>query len=151
MANYSKIEVATGALVVAIAAAFMIYAGQVTGVTNSRSGYELTASFRSLEGVSVGTDIRLSGIKIGSVTDISLNPENYRIDAKFRVQNDVDIPEDSAAIVTLEGLFGGNFVEILPGGSLMYLAAGDEILDTQSPVSLLNLMMRFVDNDDSPK
>ncbi len=137
-------EIAVGGLVLAGALAFAIYAGQATGLSTSRDGYELSASFRSLEGVSVGTDVRLAGVKIGTVTDVQLNPETYRADTSFSVKEGISVPDDSAVIVASEGLLGGNFVEIVPGGSPFFFEPGDEIEDTQGAVSLISLLIKFV-------
>lgn len=138
-------EILVGGAVLAGAVAFAIYAGQAAGLTGAGGrGYELTASFRSLEGVSVGTDIRLAGVKIGSVTDVRLNPETYRADTTLTLQDGVLVPDDSAVVVASEGLLGGNFVEIVPGGSPFYYDPGAEITDTQGAVSLISLLLKFV-------
>jgi len=137
-------EVAVGAVVLAAAAGFLLYLGQVAGVGGLGRTYDLTASFRSVEGISAGTDIRLAGVKIGTVSDITLNGETFRGDTTLRLQNDVVIPADSAAVIASEGLLGGNFVEIVPGGALENYDAGAEILDTQGAVSLISLLLKFV-------
>lgn len=137
-------EVLVGGVVLAAAITFAVVAGQATGLSRGGTGYELTASFRSLEGVNVGTDVRLAGVKIGTVTDVSLNAETYRADTSFSVLDGIEIPDDSAVVVASEGLLGGNFVEIMPGGSLFYFAPGDEIEDTQGAVSLISLLVKFV-------
>lgn len=142
--THSTTEVIVGGGVLAAALAFGIYAVQGTGLGSSEASYMLSASFRSLEGVSVGTDVRLAGVKIGTVSDIALNPETYRADTTFRVRDGVLIPDDSAAVIASEGLLGGNYLEISPGGSLFYLEPGDEIFDTQGAVSLVSLLMSFV-------
>lgn len=142
--SHSTTEVLTGGVVLAAALAFAIYAGQAAGLSGSTAGYPLTASFRSLEGVSVGTDVRLAGVKIGTVTGVDLNPETFRADTEFTVSNGIEIPDDSAVVVSSEGLLGGNFVEIMPGGSPFNLEAGDEVLDTQGAVSLISLLVKFV-------
>lgn len=147
MSSHTPTEVALGGVVLAAAVAFAIYAGQAAGLTTGSSGYPLTASFRSIEGVTVGTDVRLGGVKIGSVTDVALNAETYRADTTITISGGVEIPDDSAVIISSEGLLGGNFVEIMPGGSPFYFASGDEILDTQSSVSLITLLLRFVSGD----
>ena len=143
-----RTEVTVGAAVVAVAVGFLVYASQFTGIGSSSGGYGLTASFRSLEGVTVGTDVRLAGVKIGSVTGIDLNPQTFRADTQFTIQNGIDLPDDSAVVISSEGLLGGNFVEILPGGSPFNLEAGAEIEDTQSAVSLVGLLMKFVTGGD---
>ncbi|MDR9485604.1 MULTISPECIES: outer membrane lipid asymmetry maintenance protein MlaD [Sediminimonas] len=138
-------EVIVGGAVLAIAIGFLVYAGQMTGLSaGGGQGYPLTASFRSLEGVTVGTDVRLAGVKIGTVTDIDLNPQTYRADTEIEVRKGVEIPDDSAIVIASEGLLGGNFVEIVPGGSLFYFEPGAEIEDTQGAVSLVSLLMKFV-------
>ncbi|MGX9357163.1 outer membrane lipid asymmetry maintenance protein MlaD [Roseobacteraceae bacterium S113] len=141
-------EVLVGGAVLAAAAAFVIYAGQATGLGQSTAGYPLTASFRSLEGVQVGTDVRLAGVKVGTVTGVELNAETYRADTEFSLLAGIQIPDDSAAVISSEGLLGGNFVEILPGGSPFNYEAGDEIVDTQGAVSLIQLLLRFVAGGD---
>lgn len=140
----STTEVLVGASVLAAAAAFVIYAGQVSGYSGSSESYSLQASFRSLEGVTVGTDVRLAGVKVGTVTDVSLNPETYRADTTVSLQTGIEIPDDSAIVVSSEGLLGGNFVEIVPGGSPFFYEPGSTIEDTQGAVSLVSLLLKFV-------
>jgi len=144
MAENSTTEVLTGGIVLAVAVGFFIYAAQVTGFERDSSGsYALSASFRSVEGVSIGTDVRMAGVRIGSVTGVDLNPQTFRAETSFSIASGIDIPDDSAIAVSSEGLLGGNFVEIIPGGSPFNLEPGGEIIDTQSAVSLLTLLMRF--------
>lgn len=141
----SRTEVLVGGAVLAVAVGFLIYAGQATGFAPTKSSdYALSASFRSGEGVTIGTDVRLAGVKIGTVRDMSLNEQTYRADTVLALKEGVMIPDDSTIVISSEGLLGGNFVEIFPGGSLENFAAGDEILDTQGAVSLVSLMMKFV-------
>lgn len=143
MSNHTT-EVIVGAGVLAAALGFVIYAGQISGYSAGGQTYPLEASFRSLEGVSVGTDVRLAGVKIGTVTDVELNPETFRADTTVALNSGVDIPDDSAVIISSEGLLGGNFVEIVPGGSPFYYEPGDSIEDTQGAVSLVSLLLKFV-------
>ena len=138
-------EALVGGAVLAAAVGFVIYAAQATGFGGGGSDtYDLTASFRSLEGVTLGTDVRLAGVKVGSVSDIALNAETYRAETRLTLQDGIQVPDDSAAVVSSEGLLGGNFVEIVPGGSPFYFAAGDEIIDTQGAVSLISLLLKYV-------
>ncbi|WP_238367411.1 outer membrane lipid asymmetry maintenance protein MlaD [Mesobacterium pallidum] len=138
-------EALVGGAVLAAAAGFVIYAAQATGFGGGGSDtYDLTASFRSLEGVTLGTDVRLAGVKVGTVAGIELNAETYRAETRLTLQDGIQVPDDSAAVVASEGLLGGNFVEIVPGGSPFYFAAGDEIIDTQGAVSLISLLLKYV-------
>lgn len=140
----STTEVIAGGAVLAVALGFLIYAGQGVGLGSGAGSYELKASFQSVEGISVGTDVRLAGVKIGTVSKLELNPQSFYADATFTLQNRVQLPDDSAALISSEGLLGGNFVEIRPGGSVDNLVAGAEIEDTQGSVSLIGLLMKFV-------
>ena len=143
----SKTEVVVGAAVLLAAAGFLFYAGQVTGFASSAAGYPLTASFRSWEGVGVGTDVRLAGVKIGTVTSVSLNPDTFRADTVMTLRDGILLPDDTAVVIASEGLLGGNFVELMPGGSPFNLSPGDEIVDTQGAVSLISLLLKFVSGD----
>lgn len=143
--SHSVTEIAVGGVVLAAAIAFAAYATQTTGLRAGSGGsYELSASFRSLEGVSVGTDVRLAGVKLGTVTGVELDPETYRAETTFSVTQGIEIPDDSAAVIASEGLLGGNFVEIMPGGSPFFFEPGDEVTDTQGAVSLISLLVKFV-------
>jgi len=139
----NRVEVLTGAAVLVVAVGFLIWAGQGHGLSTGAGSYPLHASFRSVEGVTVGTDVRMAGVKIGTVTGINLNSQTFFADTSITVQDGVELPDDSQIIVASEGLLGGSFIEILPGGSLTNLAAGDEIIDTQGAVSTLALLMKF--------
>jgi phospholipid/cholesterol/gamma-HCH transport system substrate-binding protein len=141
---YERAEIATGAAVLAVAIGFVVYAAQGAGLGRQPDSYPLTASFRSIEGISVGSDVRLAGVKVGTITDMRLNPETFFADAQIMVRNDVLLPTDSTILISSEGLLGGNFVELLPGGALETLEPGDEIEDTQGAVSLITLLMKFV-------
>lgn len=144
MASENMTEVAVGAAVLAVAAGFMIYAGQITGFSAAPKEYTLNASFRSVDGISAGTDVRLAGVKVGRIADITLDPQTYRARTVISVQQGIEVPDDSAVAISSEGLLGGNYVEILPGGSPFFYAPGDEIEFTQGSVSLIALLTKFV-------
>lgn len=137
-------EVLVGGAVLAVAIGFVVFAAQGAGVARAPESYDLTASFRSVEGVRVGTDVRLAGVKVGTVTSLTLNPQTFFADATVSVRNDLALPDDSTIMISSEGLLGGNFVELSPGGSLENIAPGGEILDTQGSVSLISLLLAFV-------
>jgi phospholipid/cholesterol/gamma-HCH transport system substrate-binding protein len=141
-------EIVTGGIVLAAALGFLVYAINLAGLSTQGSSYQLTASFRSIEGVSVGSDIRLAGVKVGRVTDVHLNGETFRADTVMSLNHDVQFPDDSAIVISSEGLLGGNFVEIVPGGSPFFFEDGDEITDTQGAVSLISLLLKFAAGGD---
>jgi phospholipid/cholesterol/gamma-HCH transport system substrate-binding protein len=83
-------------------------------------------------------------VKVGTVSGLTLNPDTFRADTVFTIDGTLRLPEDTAVVISSEGLLGGNFVELLPGGSPFNLEPGAEIIDTQSSVSLVQLLLRFV-------
>lgn len=137
-------EVILGGAVLAAALGFLVYAGQATGFSRASSDFNLVASFRSAEGIKIGTDVRMSGVKVGTVTDLSLNPQTLRADTEIALLDGIEIPDDSAIMISSEGLLGGNFVEIQPGGSPFAFENGAEVEDTQGAVSLVSLLLKFV-------
>lgn len=148
----NRAEVLAGAVVLAVAVGFLAYAANSSGLGPSASTYPLVASFRSAEGITVGSDVRLAGVKVGTITGLTLNPTTYMADANVALDKSVLLPTDSAILISSEGLLGGNFVELVPGGSPDNLAPGDEIEDTQGAVSLITLLMKFVGTKvDPPK
>jgi len=150
MAN-SATETLLGAAVLIAAGGFLLYANQTAGIAGGTSGnYVLRANFGSAEGINVGSDVRLAGVKIGSVVNMELNPESYQAEIGFAVQDGISIPDDSEVVIASEGLLGGNYVEVSPGGSEFMFSDGDEVIYTQSSVSFLNLMLKFVAGDEAP-
>ena len=142
-------EVLTGGAVLAVAAGFLIYAGQVGGIGVGVSDADTySASFRSAEGIGIGTDVRLAGVKVGSVVDMELDPATFRAETKFSLNKDISLPDDTAVVISSEGLLGGSFVELLPGGSAFNLEPGSEIEDTQSSVSIVQLLLKFVSGNE---
>jgi phospholipid/cholesterol/gamma-HCH transport system substrate-binding protein len=142
-------EVVVGAAVLAAAIGFLWYIVSATGLSGATAGINLTANFRSAEGVTVGTDIRMAGVSVGTVSGLDLNLETYRADATFTIDEGVAIPDDSAAVVASEGLLGGTFVELVPGGSFEMYTDGALITDTQGAVSLIQLLLKFVGGDEA--
>lgn len=140
----NKLEILAGALVVAAAIGFVIYAGKGAGLGASAGTYDLHASFRSIEGVALGSDVKLAGVKVGTLTKLTLNPETYMADATVSIDKSIQLPSDSAILISSEGLLGGNYIELQPGGMPDFLQPGGEIEDTQGAVSLVSLLLKFV-------
>ena len=144
----SKIETTVGALVLLLAIGFLVYLLNSTNLIDNNDGLNLKASFRSADGITIGTDVRMAGVKIGNVTGMRLDPESFRAEVLFSLRNDLKIPDDSGVAVSQDGLLGGSFVEVIPGGSEFELQDGAEFLDTQGSVSLVSLLLKFVSSSD---
>ncbi|MFC4234579.1 outer membrane lipid asymmetry maintenance protein MlaD [Thalassospira xianhensis] len=137
------IESLAGAAVIAVAVGFATYSYSRAGI-ESVDGYELSASFNRIDGLTVGNDVRISGVKVGSVTAQELNPKTYMAVVKMTVRSDVELPADSSAKIASDGLLGGKFVSLEPGGDIDMLAPGGEIEYTQGSVNLEELIGQVI-------
>jgi phospholipid/cholesterol/gamma-HCH transport system substrate-binding protein len=137
-------EAFVGLLVVILAAAFILFAWRHTGGGGHTDGYKVTALFPNASGVNVGTDVRVAGLKIGSVTGQKLDPQSYQVSVTLALDPAVKLPADSSAAITSEGLLGSTFVALTPGGSETPLKSGDTITDTQGAMDLMALIGQFI-------
>lgn len=142
------VESIVGLIVVLVAIWFVTSAYARTS-GGGGSGYLVTARFPNSTGVSVGTDVRVSGIKIGSVATQRLDPKTFQAVLQLRVANNVQFPTDSSAAITSEGILGGSYISLTPGGDTTMLKAGDEIADTQGAQDLMALMGQFINRSGS--
>ena len=141
--QHNTVETLIGALVVFVAIGFLVFAYTSTS-SGSISGYELKARFSSADGITTGTDIRLHGVKVGTVSEVSLDPRTYAAIVHLSVRSDVAIPDDSSIKVTSAGLIGNSYLAIQTGGSAKMLASGGEITNTQGSVDLMGLIGRAI-------
>jgi phospholipid/cholesterol/gamma-HCH transport system substrate-binding protein len=133
------VETLIGAAVVVVAAVFFYYGWHTTG-SGAVSGYEVVAKFDRVDGIGVGTDVRMSGIKIGTVTAQELDQKTYRALVRMSIKNEILLPEDSSVKVSSEGLLGGAYLAISPGGSDTMMVAGAEFETTQGSIDLVGLL-----------
>jgi phospholipid/cholesterol/gamma-HCH transport system substrate-binding protein len=142
MQSYTT-ETLVGAAVVAVALGFFVYASKVTGDgISGASGYKLSAEFDNVEGINVGTDVRLAGIKVGTVVAQALNLESYQAKVDMIIDKSLALSDDTSAKVTSEGLLGGKFIALEPGGGETKLADGGIISYTQGAVDLWSLISK---------
>jgi phospholipid/cholesterol/gamma-HCH transport system substrate-binding protein len=148
MRGRSLTEFATGAVILAAALVFLGYAvvnsGRGTMVGGTGDGTKLTARFDRIDGISNGTDVRIAGVRVGNVTDARIDPQTFSADVTLRVDGGLRLPDDTSAEITSEGLLGGRYVSLVPGGSDKVLADGGRITQTQGSVSLEALLGRFI-------
>lgn len=137
-------ETLIGFLVIIIAFVFFIFAYTTSGYSNHVSGYNLIADFQNIDGISKGSDVKMAGIKIGVVEDIALEEESYYAILKLKIRNDIQIPEDSNAIISTSGLVGNKFVKINPGSSDDNFKNGGKIRFTQSTMNIEDLVSKLV-------
>jgi phospholipid/cholesterol/gamma-HCH transport system substrate-binding protein len=139
----NTVETLIGAIVVAVAVVFLYFAYSSTNAANL-GGYDVQAKFQRVDGLNVGTDVRLSGIKIGSVSALTLDPKTYQATVHLSIRSDVKLPDDSSVMVTSTGLLGNSYLSVSPGGSDDMIPPGGAIHNTQGSVDLMSLIGRFV-------
>jgi phospholipid/cholesterol/gamma-HCH transport system substrate-binding protein len=139
----SLVETLIGAVVIAVAALFLYFAYTSTG-SGPISGYDVQARFNRADGVNVGTDVRLSGIKIGTVEKLALDPKTYNAVVTLGLQNSIKLPDDSSVRITSEGLLGSQYLSIEPGASMQMIKPGGEIENTQGAIDLIGLLGKAV-------
>jgi len=136
------VESIIGAVVLLVAGWFLMFAYERTdGV--AADGYVLQARFDRIDGLDIGSDVRVAGIKVGTVLANDLDPASYQAIVKFSVVSGLELPADTAAAITSESLLGGIYLSLLPGGDEEMLLNGDEIEETQDAVDLLGLIGKF--------
>jgi phospholipid/cholesterol/gamma-HCH transport system substrate-binding protein len=143
-------EAIVGVLVVILAVWFVMFAWDRTGGGQRVGSIKVAALFPNASGVSQGTDVRISGLKVGSVTKLSLDPQSYQVKVEIALNPDVKLPADSSAAVTSEGLLGSTFIAFTPGGSTTLLKSGDVITDTQGSMDLMALIGQFINKPSTP-
>jgi phospholipid/cholesterol/gamma-HCH transport system substrate-binding protein len=137
------VETLIGAIVILIAAGFL-YFGYINTSQGSLNTYELIARFNRVDGLSVGTDVKLSGIKVGTISELTLDPKNYLAIVHLSIRKDVQIPDDSSLKITSAQLLGNSYMSLTPGGSDKMLPPGGEIKNTQGSVDIMSLIGRAI-------
>ena len=142
------VEALVGLTVVIVAVWFVGIAYARTAASGG-PGYLLTARFPNATGISVGTDVRASGIRIGKVETERLDPQTFQAVVALRIVGDVHFPTDSSAAITSEGILGGSYIALSPGGDPTMLKPGDTVTDTQGAQDLMGLMGSFINRSGS--
>jgi phospholipid/cholesterol/gamma-HCH transport system substrate-binding protein len=133
-------EIWVGAAVLAAAILFLAYALAHTGGLMGQSGYPLTAQFGDIGALAPGADVRVAGVKVGTVTGVSLDPKTYQAKATIQINDTIQIPADSTVKITQDSLLGGEHLAVEPGGSLQNLKPGQAFQNTQGAVDLFGLI-----------
>ena len=137
------VETLIGAIVVAVAVGFL-YFGYTSTSQGSLTGYDVSATFARVDGLAIGTDVRMSGIKIGTVSALSLDPKTYLAVAHLTINKSVELPDDSSVKITSSGILGNAYLSITPGGSDKMIPPGGRIMNTQGSVDLMGLIGRMI-------
>ena len=128
--NKRPVETVLGIVVIIVAAFFLVFTYRVSDLQMVR-GYELNARFLKVGGLNTGSDVRINGIKVGTVVSQKLDQEDFTANVRLSISNDVRLPVDSVAIIMGDGLMGDRFINIQPGRSTEFLAHNDRIVNTR--------------------
>lgn len=137
------VETLMGAVVLGVAIVFLVFAYSRGGLATV-DGYALIGKFDRIDGLTEGSDVRMSGIKIGTVTKQTLDPKTYLAVLTLNVRPEVKLPSDSSARIASDGLLGEKYLSITPGGEDVMLPAGGEIQHTQGSVDIVSLVGRML-------
>ena len=137
------VETLMGAVVLGVAVIFFVFAYSKAG-PKTVDGYSLIGKFDRVDGLAEGSDVRLSGIKVGTITRQTLDPETYLAVLTMSIKSEIKLPRDSSAQVASNGLLGDKYLSLQAGGDDEMLKDGGEIEHTQGSVDLLSLVGRFM-------
>ena len=137
------IETVMGGVVLIVAAGFILLVFQ-SGTVSRDSGYVVTAEFDNAAGVNPGSEVRMSGVKIGIVTSQRLDPKSYFAVVSMAIDDSVKLPKDTSARILADGLLGANFISLEPGGDDETIKPGGQITFTQGSINVVDLLGRFI-------
>ena len=141
--NKRPVETIMGLVVLVVATVFMVFAYNVSDLRIVK-GYEINARFMKIGGLNTGADVRINGIKVGTVISQKINPEDYMVDVKLSIMSDVLLPEDSVITVAGDGLMGEKFIKIEPGKSKEKLQPGSTAEQTKDAKSLEDMVGEII-------
>jgi phospholipid/cholesterol/gamma-HCH transport system substrate-binding protein len=137
------IETVMGAVVLVVAALFLFFA-YTTSQVRAVDGYSVTAQFSRIDGIRDGSDVRIAGVKVGSIVDESLDPKTYLATVKMSINPEYKLPEDTVAEIISSSLLGDKYMSLVPGGSDKNIPPGGEIKYTQATASLEDLIGQMI-------
>jgi len=131
----NAVETILGAVVLVAAITFLVFALNTAQVSTVK-GYKVSAAFFKVGGLTSGSDVRINGIKVGTVSDLNLDAGTFDAVVSMSIRDDVKIPTDRVAAIGSSGIVGGKFVSIQPGGAKEYLPENGKISRTKDFKSL---------------
>jgi phospholipid/cholesterol/gamma-HCH transport system substrate-binding protein len=137
------VETVLGAVVLIVAAVFLVFALQ-TGDVGTVEGYRLTARFLKAGGLETGSDVRIAGVKVGTVTDRHLDPELFEAVVGFTVDSNLRLPVDTGAVVTTDGILGGKYLRLIPGKEAQTLEPGAQLADARDYETLEDQVSKII-------
>ena len=108
------LETTLAAMVLLVAGVFLAFAQNVGNVAPVQ-GWELKAKFNSIDGLGVGNDVRIGGVKVGTVVGLNIDQQDYRALVTMQILKELKLPFDTVAEVVSEGVLGGKYIALIPG------------------------------------
>lgn len=139
-------ETIIGTLVIVVAITFFYSAYKTTEVTQFKGGYYLTAKFERADGLNLGSDVKIGGIKIGKVTAQDIDSKSFQAIVTLNIQKDIQLPSDTSASIVSSGLLGEKYINLVPGSDDSYLKNNNAIQYTQSSINFEDLLGKFIFN-----
>jgi phospholipid/cholesterol/gamma-HCH transport system substrate-binding protein len=145
------LEIGTGLFVLLGFAALLFLTTQLPAsgmkLGGAKAGYHVTAEFDDIGDLKVGSPVTMSGVRLGEVSGIRFDPKDFKAVVTLRIDTQYNqIPEDSYASIQTQGLLGGKYIGLSPGGLDTYLKDGGHIDQTQSAIVLESLINKFFAN-----
>ena len=139
-----NVDFVLGVVVLGVAAWFFVLVSSGGIDADEASVVKYSAQFGSVTGLRAGSAVQIGGVAVGEVQDIQLDPVILEALVTVQVRGDIRLPADSSIQVVSDGLFGGKFLRIVPGGADTFLADGDSFTDVASALALEELIGRAV-------
>lgn len=140
----SIFETILGAVVIAVAVVFLVFGLKTANVSTAAQGYAVSADFSGIGGLKPGDSVQVSGVKVGSVAKVELDPQTYLARVTMMLRKDVRLPADTTAAISNESLLGGRYLALSPGGEEEIIAPGGKVKYTQAPQNLEELLGKFI-------
>jgi phospholipid/cholesterol/gamma-HCH transport system substrate-binding protein len=145
--EHNRLEIFVGCLVLMVAFWF-VYVSYGSSGQSFKDGYTLSAVFDRVDGLNIGSDVKVSGVKVGCVTGIDFDPKTYRAKVDFVIQKKIQVPLDSSASIASESLLGGKYLSLSAGYEKKMLKEFEVITETQSSLNIENLLGKFLFSGD---
>ena len=143
MSGNNFFEALLGFLILALSI-FLLGYSYIRTSEGKLDGYTINAKFSRVDGMSTGADVKISGVKVGQIQSLDLDPQTYLAIATIKLKNSIKVPKDSSAEIVGEGLLGSKYLSLNLGNSDVVLKAGETIKNTQGSITVESLISKYL-------
>jgi phospholipid/cholesterol/gamma-HCH transport system substrate-binding protein len=137
------IETGMGAIVILVAVLFLVFSYSVSDLRPAQ-GYDVVAKFNAVDGLTVGSDVRVAGVKVGTVVGERIDQSEYRAIVTMKINHNIELAEDTGVRISSAGILGGKYVKLEPGSSKQKVQSGGELTNTKDVISLEELLGKVI-------